>query len=281
MKRTSLALLAAWIVCCIFPPLALSQDAISGIAGLSAWYRADNVVRDANGALTVLNDCSGHSRNIAAGAKPPAVVADAIHGKPALRFRGQETPLVDAANNWSANAFTVFVVASFETIAEKPRFRDNPYYAVESPGQSLVSDGGVAGLALGLNWNGRPGMAAGIILADPDTAYDPPYGNEQASDLVIAAGKFHAFTYASHEGKHTSKANAWDCRLAVSVSAGGVASSIVPSPFISMQAMNGGTKLQLGAAGNRDPFKGDLAEILVFNTELSPAHRATVRSRSQ
>ena len=40
--------------------------------------------------------------------------------------------------------------------------------------------------------------------------------------------------------------------------------------------MNGGKRLQLGAAGDRDRFQGDLAEVIVFNTELSDADRATV-----
>ena len=255
---------------------AWSQDEISRIAGLSAWYRADHVTLGANHALATLNDGSQNARHIAAGAKPPTVVAQAIHGRPVWRFSGDETPLVDDGNDWSAAGFTVFVVASPAVVPKQPRFRDNPGYAVETPGQSLVSDGGVAGLALGLNWNGRPGMSAGISLADPSTAYDPPYPNEQASDLVIAAKKFYAFTYASREGKHNSKANAWDCRLTVSVFANGTAASIPTTPFISMQAMNGGRRLQLGAAGNRDPFRGDLAEVIVFNTELSAADRTTV-----
>ena len=34
--------------------------------------------------------------------------------------------------------------------------------------------------------------------------------------------------------------------------------------------------MQLGAAGDRDRFQGDLAEVIVFNTELSDADRATV-----
>lgn len=93
---------------------------------------------------------------------------------------------------------------------------------------------------------------------------------------MIAAGKFYAFTYASREGKHNSKANAWDCWLTVSVSANGTASSILTTPFISLQAMNRGRRLQLGAAGDRDRFRGDLAEVILFNTELSEADRTTV-----
>ena len=184
--------------------------------------------------------------------------------------------MVVDGNDWSAAGFTVFAVASFDSIPQEPKFRDNPGFAVVSPGQALVSDGGVAGLALGLNWNGRPGMAAGISLADPNVACDPPYPNEQASDLVIAPKTIYAIVYSSREGKRNPKANAWDCRLAVAVAANGTASSISASPFVSMQAMNGGKRLQLGAAGDRDRFQGDLAEVIVFNTELSDADRATV-----
>ena len=276
MKSLRLSLLLSLLVGCGVPQCACSQEDVSRIAGLSAWYRADHVTQGSNNVLTALNDCSKNARHIVVGAKPPAVVTQAIHGQPVLRFSGDETPLVADGNNWSAEGFTAFVVASYAVIPEQPRFRDNLGYAVETPGQSLISDSGVAGLALGLNWNGRPGMSAGIIVADPSTAYEPPYPNEQASDLVIAAGKFYAFTYASREGKHNSKANAWDCWLTVSVSANGTASSILTTPFISMQAMNGGRRLQLGAAGDRDRFRGDLAEVILFNTELSEADRTTV-----
>jgi hypothetical protein len=248
------------------------QEEISRIAGLSAWYRADNVARAADGTLTALNDASQGGRHVAAGAKAPKLIERAINGRPALRFLGGESPLVVDENDWSAAGFTVFAVASFDSIPKEPKYNSN----LMPPGQALVSDGGRAGLALGLNWNGRPGMTAGINQADPDLACAPPYPNEQASDLVLAPKTFYALAFSSREGKRNPKANAWDCRLSVAVSANGTASLVVTSPFISMQAMNGGKRLQVGAAGDRDRFQGDLAEVIVFNTELSDADRATV-----
>ena len=209
------------------------------------------------------------------GPKPPQVVADVVNGKPVLRFDGTESPLVDDRHDWSAKGFTAFVVASYDQIVEKPDINDNPYYRINTPGQTILSDGGSAGLALGLNWNGRPGMAAGISL-DPEKAFDPPHPNEQAGDLVIAARTFHAFAYASREGKTNSEANAWDCRLDVSVFVDGIASGVETTPFVSMQAMNGGKRLQIGAAGTRDPFKGDVAEIILFKTEISASDRDRV-----
>jgi len=40
--------------------------------------------------------------------------------------------------------------------------------------------------------------------------------------------------------------------------------------------MNGGKRLQIGAAGNRDSFRGDLAELILFDTEIAEADRAKV-----
>jgi len=251
------------------------QDDIPQIPVLSAWYRADNVTKGDKNVLTTLSDCSGKGRNIVPGPYPPRVLANAINGKPILRFDGRQTTLIDEGNNWSANGFTVFVVASYDEVNQKPVMRNNRRVSV---GQALVSDGGDAGLALGLNFNGRPGMAGGISMANPETAYEPPYATEQSSDLAISAGKFYVFAYSSTEGKNNSSWNAWSCRLKVSVFANGMASPTVPNPFISTQAMNGGKKLQIGAAGARECFKGNIAEIITFNTELSEADRGKVFS---
>lgn len=278
MKALLVCVVVGVMACWAFSRRALGEQGIGGMAGLSAWYRADRVTRGPGKGVAALDDCSGKGRKIAAGPKAPAVVADVLNGRDVLRFQGGESPLVDAGHNWSAGGFTAFVVASYRAIPDKPAIRDNPRYIVDTPGEALLSDGGRAGLALGLNWSGRPGMTAGISLADPKVAYAWPYPNEQSSDLVIRPGRFYAFTYASAKGKRNEKANAWDCRLTVSVSANGTASSTVPTPFVSMQAMNGGKGLQIGSAGKRSPFKGDLAEIILFARELSKAERREVLS---
>lgn len=261
--------LAAGLACA---PHAMCQDAITGMAGLTAWYRADSVTQDTNHVLTTLKDCSGQAHAIIPGPKAPTVVTNALNGQPVLRFNGSESPLIDDQLDWSADGFTVFVVAAFDTVPDKPVFNDQ---RIETPSQALVSDGGSAGLALGLNWNGRPGAAGGISRPDPDRSYDAPYPNEQASDLLVAAKQYYAFTYASTKGKHNDKANAWDCTLAVSVFANGTP-SIMTTPFISMQQMNSGKKLQLGTADGTCPFRGDIAEILIFNRELAETERGTV-----
>ncbi len=255
---------------------ATSAEDVTAMAGLAAWYRADNVAKNADGALTELRDSSGKARTLVPGPKAPMVVDNVLNAKPVLRFSGTESPLLDEATNWSGGAFTVFIVASYDNIADKPALRDNPTYIIDTPGKALLSDGGSAGLALGLNWNGRPGIAAGISKADPQTAFDPPYANEQSSDLLVEARKFYAFSYASSEGKKNKTTNAWDSHLTVAVAANGTPSSVVTTPFISTQTMNGGKKLQIGAAGTRDAFKGDIAEIIVFNAELSTADKDRV-----
>jgi len=251
------------------------QDDIARMPGVSAWYRADNVTKGDKDVLTALKDCSGKGRDIVPGPNPPSVAASAVNGKPALRFDGRQTALIDEGNNWSAKAFTVFVVAAYDEVNPKPILRDSRRVSV---GQAVVSDGGSAGLALGLNFNGRPGMAGGISMADPQTAYEPPYGNEQSSDLAINAGKFAAFAYSSAEGKANSTWNQWSCWLKISVFGNGTASPTVPKPYISTQPMNGGTKLQIAAAGGMECFKGSIAEIITFNTELSEADRGKVFS---
>jgi len=252
---------------------AFSQDEISGISGLSAWYRADNVTKNADNVLTALKDCSGKAHDIVPGPNAPTVVDGVVNGKPVLRFTVTKTTIIDTLNNWSAKGFTAFVVASYSDIPPKPAIR---YNKIVTPGQALISDGGSAGLALGLNCNGRPGMTAGISLVDPINVLEPPYRNEQSSELIIVAKKFYAFAYASAEGK--SKANPTDCRLSVSVSANELTSPSASSPFVSTQAMNGGKALQIGAAGSEAPFKGDIAEIIIFNTELSAKDRSKVFS---
>jgi len=80
---------ASVLACIAFlglPTVTHSQEEILRIAGLSAWYRADNVARAADGTLTALNDAAEGGRALLAGAKPPVVVEDAVHGRPVLRF---------------------------------------------------------------------------------------------------------------------------------------------------------------------------------------------------
>lgn len=83
MKSLRLSLLLSLLVGCGVPQCAFSQEDVSRIAGLSAWYRADHVTQGSNNVLTALNDCSKNARHIVVGAKPPAVVTQVIHGQPA------------------------------------------------------------------------------------------------------------------------------------------------------------------------------------------------------
>lgn len=106
------------------------EEVVSKIAGISAWYRADRVVRGPDNTLTSLIDGSGNGRDLVPGPKPPQIVAGVVNGKPVLRFDGKESPLVDDRHDWSAKGFTAFVVASFDQIVEKPDIHDNPYYRV-------------------------------------------------------------------------------------------------------------------------------------------------------
>ncbi|HEY3324605.1 MAG TPA: chitobiase/beta-hexosaminidase C-terminal domain-containing protein [Planctomycetota bacterium] len=251
---------------------AFAED-VASIPGLAAWYRADNASKGAGDVLTTLNDCSGKGQNINGGPKAPMVVENVAHGKPVLRFSGKEPALVNAANNWSAEGFTAYVVAAFDDVPAKPSIRDG--HIIETPGKALISDGGSAGLALGLNWNGRPGAAGGISLAG-GAAFEDPFPNEQSSDLLVKAKTFYAFGYSSAEGKHNDKANAWDCRMKVAIFVNDAPSSILTTPFVSMQAMNGGKKLEIGAASGKNAFKGDIAEVILYSRELSEAERAKV-----
>ncbi len=258
------------------PATTASQQDIAGMAGLAAWYRADNVAQSSDHTLTAWNDCSGRTRSIVPGAAAPTVVDNVLNGQPVVRFTGKESPLVEELSNWSANGFTVFVVAACSEVVSKPDISDNPRYRVNTPGKALVSDGGSAGLALGFTWNGRPGTTCGIPQIDFQSAIDPPYPSRESSDLVIEPRKFYLLTYASTEGK--SKANAWDCKLNISVRANETASTADLGAFVSTQAMNGGKKLQIGAGGTQDRFTGDIAEIVIFNTALSADGRGRVWS---
>lgn len=239
----------------------------------TAWYRADGAVV-VNDAVTALADASPRAVRLSVGAKPPKLVPAALNGQPVLRFAGEETPLVDPSCHWSAAGFTVFAVAAYATIPARPVITDHPHQPIQTPGQALVADGGVSGLALGLNWNGRPGACAAIGHGDGPSVTDPPYANSQASDLLLRSREPYLLVYGSPEGKRS--ANAWDCRVPLSIAANGTPSSVSLKPQVSVQAMNGGRGLQLGAAGGKERFKGDLAEVLVYDRELNAAERTAV-----
>lgn len=247
------------------------QEDIAGMQRLSAWYRADKVERDGGRKLKVLNDCSGKGLNVISGAQAPVIIDSAVNGRPVLRFAGTESPLINDKYDWSKNGFTAFVIAACADGPGKPAFHIN-HRNITTPGKAFISDGGRAGLALGVNWNGRPGVAGGNQQHAPVFSdFAPPYDNDRASDLLIDPGKFYLFAYMSAEGKQNKTATSQKSVLDVSVYVDGSAASTVLHPTVSMEKKFGGNGFQIAAAGTGERFKGDIAEIIMFDGELPDA----------
>jgi len=258
--------------CALISSDALAQQDIPTKQKPAVWYRADKVVTDSHEHLKVLVDSSGNGRNILPGPNAPLVVDNVVNGKPVMRFNGSESPLINSEYDWSKNGFCLFVVAACADGPGTPRVHPN-HRNIETPGKALVSDGGGNGLTLGINWTGRPGAVA-IENVSTYEEFAPPYETPCASDIEIAPGNFYAFAYASSEGKQNKTADNWTSLLDVSVYVNGHAASTAIHPSVSMQGGSGG--LQIAAKGEGQRFKGDIAEILVFDSELSDDERNSV-----
>jgi len=85
----------------------------SRIAGLQMWLSADrNVARDERNFVSAWGDQSGHDLDAqqTTHAAKPLFVADAVHGKPAIRFDGQDDQM--GFEPLHAPEFTIFVVCT-------------------------------------------------------------------------------------------------------------------------------------------------------------------------
>ena len=214
-------------------------------ANLAIWLKADvGVITDTPGSVNEWDDQSANANNsfqfIQTG-RMPALASGAINGFPAVRFDGASNYL-DVPSSPSlaiAGDMTVYVVANFTDFAA-PR---------EILGKTLLNQ-----------------PAPFDYYAQNATALRFYRGNGSANGLVtgaktISAGSPHLLS-ATMQGTNVNQY--LDSTL--NVSAG-----------LSTPIADGGTPLKIGS---RDDFfqfmKGDISEILIFSSSLSPSDRAAL-----
>lgn len=200
--------------------------------------------------VTVWHDASGLNNHASAGSGAPTLVTNALNGKPVLRFDGSDDYLTLPAG------FQNFTAGMSLYIVAKPT-------ALQSGFKFMILGNGPSQQNIGL---GRAGSTSGLQYWTDNSSgstdwFDTSYGlvaNETAVFSVTqAGGSANSLSYAE-------------------VAKNGVAihGEAVYVPPVASRGQN-----YIGKSyWNEGIFQGDIAEIILYNRELTPTEQASVRS---
>ena len=207
---------------------------------------------------SVWTDISGNGRN-ATGANPPAIVTNALNGRQVRRFDGINDTLSLAADLALGAAHTIFVVAkNTATITETSPAQlilNGGIYTTPSTSEFLLASGSITG---GFT-NER---LCSIVLADGAGIYGYAKTNTNVTDPFIIVNSFNSASSVFY-GKLN---NAVDFNTASTF--GGYSSLNTRYPTIIRHI---GSRY-----ASQNFWNGDIAEILVYPTELSAEDREKV-----
>jgi len=217
---------------------------LPAVANLRLWLRADMGVSTVAGEVTVWNDQSGNFNNAVQTEIPkrPVLVAAAINGKPALRFDGADDSLVASSSPTIAitGDLTTFFVVRF---ADFDAFR-----AVWAKTQNNLPASTDFYTVPG---TGRPRVLRGNggVAGSSDAILAPIPG--QFAIIGFDQNGVHLHHYLNGEGN-----------------GGGTITAVLGDT---------GAPLHIGTRGDQfTRMKGDIAEIIIYNSALSDADRTTV-----
>lgn len=216
--------------------------------GLRLWLRADDLLLPDGGAVASWADASGqgsHASQATAGRRP-TLVAAAVGGRAAVRFDGVDDRLDLALNTFAAGSFPITVIAVLRT-------NDADAHVVGTGSSSagyLSTYGGALTLSGGSPTIKANNAGSGLLLGAGASAAN---GAPRVVAAVAQAGASALFVDGQLQGESTAATNAY----------GYGKSTIGASDGSSAQA-------------SRDPFAGDLAELIVHHRALSAAERSAV-----
>ncbi|MBN1912206.1 MAG: hypothetical protein JW818_20970 [Pirellulales bacterium] len=219
-----------------------------------AWYRADrgvSVVGGGNNSVTGWADQSGNQRDLLSVRGDPELVDDGTNVT-GIEFDGMDDYFWSSAAAWgTAEAGTVFAVWKREVIEDFPASTGNVkslYDADTYPGRQILWTG---------KWNGDPdtwltayGVGEGIgpntVNVQPD-----PVGPD---NWVVTAVSYKADGWINVNGQEV---------FAGDLESGGMDGLIVGNYLSKVTSGRGG-------------FEGELAELVIFEGELTPEEVATI-----
>jgi hypothetical protein len=220
---------------------------LPALANLRLWLRADEGVVETAGAVSAWNDQSGNFNNAVqtTAARRPTLIPDAANGQPVLRFDGTDDSLVAPSSATLAitGDISTFFVVRFDDFAN--------YRAVWAKTQNnlpastdfyTLPNTGLPRVYRG-NGAGSAGFSTGTVA--PPTGVFAIVGFDQAGTTV------HHYLNGDLNGNSEVTAILADT----------------------------GAPLHVGTRGDQfTRMKGDIAEIVIYDTALSEADRGTVIS---
>ncbi len=218
------------------------ESAIANIDGLALWLRADrDVEHDDAGRLVRWKDQAGADRHAAPPTVEarPLVVADGANGRPALRFDGRDDALAISGAVLTNQQFTMFAVAADRHAGGGHR--------------EIIS-----------NWNRDGNSTTSVFLGTTGAR------SIRFSDHFAPAGRLHRPSELFLLGARTSLAGAvvHQGDEVLARRAEPLARRRLDTPWV------------VGTQGNygSEFWRGEIAEIVVFDRALSDAESAAVRS---
>lgn len=216
-------------------------------SGLRLWLRADGGVSLSGTAVSQWNDQSGNNLHAAqgAGASQPAYLTNVTNGRPAIRFDGSDDALAlpSGFNDFRAGV-TAFVVARPAKVVPWARFID----LGNGTQQNNIVFGQKDSPLLVTYWVYAPDQTRGKV--------DAPN--------ALALDRFHSFSVVE-----TGAGSATIYRNGLAV---GTGQTSVPRNVLRTANAIGAS----GGASNDPHFRGEIAEILLYNRALSDAERLLV-----
>jgi len=224
--------------------LAAPADSIP-TTGLSLWLKASEVEKDAAGYVSKWLDLSGNNNHATGAAKKPLFVADGQNGNPVLRFTGTE--ILDLAKTITMSTYTVFIAYKFDTPT--------------MPFQFILS-GEKQGFMAGGNYGDPVFHAYGVWRTNSPTWHDQwLLATEMPTTFSVIT--------ATNESLY---------RNGVMATLGVIPLQYAPYYGkilgLAINRVGGHPHATLGPQN----FIGDLAEILIYNTTLTPAVRSHVEN---
>ena len=207
-------------------------------SGLTAWFRASDVTLSGSN-VTTWQDISGSTNNATNGANQPTLVTGAVNGLPAVNFSGSQFLQLPAGMANFTSGMTVMAVAKPVSVAAGARIFDF--------GNGATSDNVIMSLP----------STTGLTFS----TYNGSTASSATSSSGVTLGQFQLLE-AAYNGTNTATLCQNSSQLTQSTT---------------MQTLNNLTRNScfLGqdfAAGNR--FNGQIAELLIWNRQLTVAERA-------
>jgi hypothetical protein len=249
----------------------LSQPSMP-TAGLQLWLKADVGVDTLNGTVSRWHDQSGHGNDAiqADVSRQPVLVANALKGKPVMRFDGSNDRLglTGTTPMHQISIFLVFKIDSGATSVPSTQAGVHPYYPIQL-GDTYI-EGDIYGLSMRNDFNGNSpniidpftGGASWVHATLPGIA---SFGDWKV--LSVTTDKVMFSTSLRVDGQEAVISPQTNTNMAISVPLGSADGQGVGG-------VGGGDHLDPGFGSSI--FKGDIAEVMVYDTVLAGADRKAV-----